>query len=82
MWRNWEMLGKDSSPVRRRENREVLKPAVAEVEPEEDEHLNWTKEQLARLEFAMVEEIAEEITNDRTARSLRRNVLEESRDAF
>jgi hypothetical protein len=31
-----------------------LKPAVAEVEPEEDEHLNWSKEQLARLEFAAI----------------------------
>jgi hypothetical protein len=26
------------------------------VEPQEDEHLNWTKEQLARLEFVALSE--------------------------
>jgi len=28
-----------------------LKDAVSEVEPEEDEHLNWTREQMSRLEI-------------------------------
>jgi rubrerythrin len=49
---DWEMLGKISRQSDDEHIREVLKPAVSEVEPQEDEHLNWTKEQMARLEFA------------------------------
>jgi hypothetical protein len=49
---DWEMLGKIARQSNDSRLRDVLKPAVSEVEPQEDEHLNWTKEQLARLEFA------------------------------
>lgn len=49
---DWEMLGKIARQSDDSRLRDVLKPAVSEVEPQEDEHLNWTKEQMARLEFA------------------------------
>lgn len=48
---DWEMLGKVARRSDNENIRKVLKPAVSEVEPEEDEHLNWTKKQMARLEF-------------------------------
>jgi rubrerythrin len=51
---DWELLGKIARQSDDEAIRNVLKPAVAEVEPEEDEHLSWTKEQLARLEFAAI----------------------------
>ncbi len=51
---DWEMLGKIARQSDDERIREVLKPAVAEVEPQEDEHLNWSKQQMARLEFAAI----------------------------
>lgn len=51
---DWELLGKIARQSNDDDIRDVLKPAVAEVEPEEDEHLNWTKAQLARLTFQSV----------------------------
>ena len=51
---DWELLGKIARQATDDKVREVLAPAVSEVEPEEDDHLNWTKEQLARLEFASI----------------------------
>ena len=51
---DWEMLGKIARQTNDSRLSDVLKPAVSEVEPQEDEHLNWTKEQLARLEFAAI----------------------------
>lgn len=48
---DWEILGKVARRSDNAKIRDVLKPAVSEVEPEEDQHLNWTKTQLARLEF-------------------------------
>jgi rubrerythrin len=53
---DWEMLGKIARQSDDSRLRDVLKPAVSEVEPEEDEHLHWTKEQMARLEFAALSE--------------------------
>lgn len=50
---NWELLGKIAGQSDDDKIREVLKPAVAEVEPAEDEHLSG-QEQLARLEFAAI----------------------------
>jgi len=49
------MLGKVARQSDDSRLREVLKSAVSEVEPEEDEHLHWTKEQMARLEFAALQ---------------------------
>jgi rubrerythrin len=46
---DWELLGK---VVRRTDDHklsDILQPAVNEVEPEEDEHLTWTKEQMAKM---------------------------------
>jgi rubrerythrin len=51
---DWELLGKIARQADDNRLRDVLKPAVAEVEPEEDEHLNWTKRQMARLAFAAI----------------------------
>jgi hypothetical protein len=51
---DWEMLGKIARQSDDEKILDALKPAVAEVEPEEDEHLNWTKDQLARLVLAMI----------------------------
>jgi hypothetical protein len=39
---DWEMLGKIARQSNDSRLRDVLKPAVSEVEPQEDEHLNWT----------------------------------------
>ena len=51
---DWELLGKIARQSDDDKIRDVLKPAVVEVEPEEDEHLRWTKDQLARLGFAAI----------------------------
>jgi len=48
---DWELLGKISRQTNDSKIRDALKDAVSEVEPEEDEHLNWTKEQMSRLEI-------------------------------
>lgn len=49
---DWELLGKIARQSDDERIRNALKPAVEEVEPQEDEHLNWTKKQLARLAYA------------------------------
>jgi rubrerythrin len=51
---DWEFLGKIARQCEDPKLREVLQPAVSEVEPQESEHLNWTKKQLARLAFTEV----------------------------
>jgi rubrerythrin len=51
---DWELLGKIARQAEDERIREALKPAVAEVEPEEDEHLNWAKKEMARLAFGAV----------------------------
>lgn len=51
---DWELLGKIARQAEDERIREALKPAVAEVEPEEDEHLNSAKKQLARRAFGAV----------------------------
>ena len=51
---DWEFLGKIARQCEDPKLREVLRPAVSEVEPQESEHLNWTKKQLARLAFTDV----------------------------
>jgi rubrerythrin len=53
---DWELLGKIARRTDDSRLSEVLKPAVDEVEPEEDEHLTWTKQQMARLALASVSE--------------------------
>jgi hypothetical protein len=45
---DWEMLGKIARQADDSQIRDVLKPAVSEVEPEEDDHANWTKTEMAR----------------------------------
>jgi len=50
---DWKLLGKIAGQSDDEKIRDALKPAVAEVEPEEDEHLSGP-EQLARLEFAAI----------------------------
>jgi hypothetical protein len=51
---DWELLGKIARQSNDERIRDILKPPVSEVEPEEDEHLNWTRRQLARIEFAAI----------------------------
>jgi rubrerythrin len=51
---DWELLAKISRQSDDEKIRDALKPAVAEVEPEEDDHLNWTKSQLDRLEMKVI----------------------------
>jgi rubrerythrin len=51
---DWEMLGKIARRSDDDKIRDVLKPAVSEVEPQEDEHLNWTVQQMSRLQFAAI----------------------------
>jgi rubrerythrin len=49
---DWELLGHIARRSSDSRLRDVLKPAVDEVAPEEDQHLNWTTEQMARLGLA------------------------------
>jgi rubrerythrin len=51
---DWELLGKISRQSDDEKIRDALKAAVAEVEPEEDDHLTWTKNQLDRLEMKVI----------------------------
>jgi rubrerythrin len=51
---DWELLGKIARQSDDEQVRDVLRPAVGEVEPEEDEHLNWTKKHLGRLEMSVI----------------------------
>ena len=53
---DWEMIGKIARRSDNEKIRNVLKPVASEVEPQEEEHLSWTKEQMARLEFEMLSE--------------------------
>ena len=46
---DWELLGKIARQAEDERIREDLKPAVAEVEPDEDKHLNWAKKERPRL---------------------------------
>jgi rubrerythrin len=46
---DWELLGKIARQTNDSHLREVLGPAVATVEQEEDEHLNWTRKKLGEL---------------------------------
>jgi rubrerythrin len=49
---DWELLGKISRQSSDERIREVLKPVVSDIENEEDQHLNWTKQKLAELTMA------------------------------
>ena len=53
---DWQLL----SHIARRSSdsriRDILKPAVDEVEPEEDQHLTWTNEQMARMSLTSLTE--------------------------
>jgi rubrerythrin len=53
---DWQLL----SHIARRSSdsriRDILKPAVDEVEPEEDQHLTWTNEQLAHMSLTSLTE--------------------------
>jgi hypothetical protein len=51
---DWELLGKVARQTNDSRIRDALKDAVSEVEPEEDEHLNWTRDQMSRLEINAV----------------------------
>jgi hypothetical protein len=46
---DWERLGKVARQTNDSRIRDALKDAVSEVELEEDEHLNWTRDQMSRL---------------------------------
>jgi hypothetical protein len=46
---DWELLGKIARQSSDERIRDILKPAVNEVEPEEDEHLTWTRKRMAEL---------------------------------
>jgi len=53
---DWQLL----SHIARRSSdsriRDILKPAVDEVEPEEDQHLTWTNEQMAQMSLTSLTE--------------------------
>ena len=51
---DWQLLGHIAHRSSDSHLREVLKPAVDEVEPEEDQHLSWTNEQMGRLALSSV----------------------------
>jgi rubrerythrin len=51
---DWELLGKLSRLSTDEHVRDVLKPIVETVEPEEDDHLEWNKRKMAELAFRAV----------------------------
>ena len=51
---DWELLGKIARQTNDSRIRDALKDAVSEVEPEEDEHLNWTRDQMSRLQIKAI----------------------------
>jgi rubrerythrin len=55
---DWEFLGKLARRTSDANLRQVLQAAVSEAEPQEYEHLNWTRNHLARLEFSALTEKA------------------------
>ena len=46
---DWELLGHIAHRSEDSRLADLLKPAVAEVEKQEDEHLNWTKEKMGEM---------------------------------
>ena len=59
---DWELLGKIARQTNDGELRDVLMPAVKEVEDQEDEHLNWPRTKMAEL--AMVSLTQEDDSNE------------------
>ncbi len=53
---DWQLLSHIAQRSSDAMLRDILKPAVAEVEPEEDDHLSWTKEQMAQLSLTSLME--------------------------
>ena len=52
---DWELLGHIAHRAEDSRLSELLKPAVSEVEGQEDEHLNWTKTKMGELALAGLE---------------------------
>lgn len=52
---DWELLGKIARQSQDEQLRNLLKPAVDEVEPEEDDHVTWAKTEMAKLAFKTAE---------------------------
>lgn len=48
---DWELLGEVVRQTDDSRIRDALKDAGSQVESEEDEHLNWTRDQMTRLEI-------------------------------
>lgn len=48
---DWELIGKIARQATEDRLREILGAAAAEVEQEEDEHLNWTRKKLGELQM-------------------------------
>jgi rubrerythrin len=64
---DWELLGKIARQTNDGQLRDVLTPAVKEVEDQEDEHLNWTRTKMAEL--AMLSLTQENESNQTKARN-------------
>ena len=52
---DWELLGHIAHRSEDSHLSQLLKPAVSEVEKQEDEHLNWTKKKMGELALAALE---------------------------
>src|ERR1700676_2610637 len=52
---DWELLGHIAHRSEDSRLSQLLKPAVSEVEKQEDEHLNWTKKKMGELALAALE---------------------------
>lgn len=64
---DWELLGKIARQTSDGQLRDVLTPAVKEVEDQEDEHLNWPRTKMAEL--AMLSLTQENESNQTKARN-------------
>lgn len=52
---DWELLGHIAHRSEDSQLSQLLKPAVSEVENQEDEHLNWTKKKMGELSLVSLE---------------------------
>ena len=52
---DWELLGHIAHRAEDSHLSQLLKPAVSEVEKQEDEHLNWTQKKMGELALAALE---------------------------
>jgi rubrerythrin len=81
---DWELLGKIARQTDDRKLAAILRPAVSEVEAQEDEHLNWSKSTMADLAMRVLNQKAkaprpEKLAHDGNGRRAMTNAMPKMR---